>query len=178
MTALTPASDAPLLARVAARLREAPSLRPVLELLADPDAVLAADAPGAAQTSAAARRINEARSSVLVGAFLAHGLSTDEVRARLGGVSRQAVSERVRGGRLLGSRVRGSLSIPAWQFDSGGLAPRLHEVLGVLAIRESAVAADAWMRQPIPEEGGRSAADLFVVGEVDLALHYLRVSAP
>jgi hypothetical protein len=36
--------------------------------------------------------------------------------------------------------------------------------------------ADAIMRQSLPEEGGRSPADLLAAGELGRALHYIRVA--
>lgn len=165
-----------LLARVADQLRDEPErIRPILELLVDPDALPAGDAR--AEVAAAARRINRARQAQLIAAFVADSLTTEDVRALLGGVSRQAVSERVRTGRLLGARLGGTLRMPAWQFDQDGVVPGLPQVLAVLAARGSAVAAQAWMRTPIPDEGGRSAADLLIDGELGLALHYLHAGA-
>lgn len=166
-----------LLARVADQLRDEPErVRPILELLVDPDALPTSDA-ARAEIAAAARRINRARQGQLSAAFVADSLATDEVRALLGGISRQAVSERVRSGRLLGARLGGTLRMPAWQFGPDGVVPGLAAVLAVLASRGSAVAAQAWMRTPIADEGGRSAADLVIDGELDLALHYLRAGA-
>jgi hypothetical protein len=167
-----------LLARVADRLREEPDrIRPILELLVDPDALPTGDDAQRAEVASAARRINRARQGQLTAAFVADSLSTEDVRDLLGGISRQAVSERVRSGRLLGSRLRGTLRMPAWQFGPDGVVPGLPRVLAVLASRGSAIAAQAWMRTPIAEEGGRSAADLVIDGELDLALHYLHAAA-
>lgn len=167
-----------LLARVADQLRTEPDrVRPILELLVDPDALPGGGDSERAEIAAAARRINGARQRELTAAFVAGSLSTDEVRALLGGISRQAVSERVRAGRLLGARLGGTLRMPAWQFTADGVAPGLARVLSVLASRGSAVAAEAWMRTPIADEGGRSAADLLIDGELERALHYLHAAA-
>jgi len=184
------ADAAPLLRKVAARLAQQPArVRPVLELVADPDALPAAG-DGAGEAARVARHANAQRVAALTNVFIAASLSTDDVRARLGGISRQAVSERVRSGRLLGAVLGGVLRMPSWQFDSDGVAPRLGEVLDALrerrdgagadagAARRGVLAVEAAMRAPIDEEGGRSAADLFVDGDVDLALHYLRAAAP
>jgi hypothetical protein len=167
-----------LLALVAVQLRDDPDrVRPILELIADPDALPSGDAASLAEVAATARRINRARQRDLIAEFVASSLSTDDVRALLGGVSRQAVSERVRSGRLLGARLGGTLRMPAWQFGVDGVVARLPELLGVLASRGSAIAAQAWMRTPIEDEDGRSAADLVIDGQLDLALHYLHASA-
>lgn len=167
-----------LLARVADQLRDEPNrVRPILELLVDPDALPMGD-QARAEVAAAARRINRARQRQLSASFVAQSLSTEDVRALLGGISRQAVSERVRNGRLLGARLGGTLRMPAWQFGPDGVVAGLPRVLAVLASRGSAIAAQAWMRAPIPDEGGRSAADLVVDGKLDLALHYLHAAAP
>lgn len=166
-----------LLAQVADQLRQEPDrVRPILELLVDPDA-LATEPDAQADIAAAARRINQARQAQLSASFVAESLSTEDVRARLGGISRQAVSERVRTGRLLGARLGGTLRMPAWQFGPDGVVAGLPRVLALLASRGSAVAAQAWMRTPIADEGGRSAADLVIAGELDLALHYLNAAA-
>lgn len=165
-----------LLARVAAQLRDEPDrVRPILELLVDPDA-LPTDDDARAEVAAAARRINRARQGQLSAAFVADSLPTEDVRVLLGGISRQAVSERVRTGRLLGARLRGTLRMPVWQFGPDGVVAGLPRVLAVLASRGSAVAAQAWMRTPIAEQGGRSAADLVIDGELELALHYLHAA--
>jgi hypothetical protein len=166
-----------LLARVADQLREQPErVRPILELLVDPDAVPTADDPHRDEIAVAARRVNRARQAELTAAFVAESLSTDQVRALLGGISRQAVSERVRTGRLLGARLGGTLRMPAWQFGPDGVVAGLPRILAVLGARGSAVAAQAWMRAPIADEGGRSAADLVIDGELELALHYLHAA--
>jgi hypothetical protein len=50
---------------------------------------------------------------------------------------------------------------------------RLAEVIE--ALRETdhdTFSADAVMRNNLPEEGGRSPADLLAAGEIDLAIHY------
>ncbi|MCW2605143.1 MAG: hypothetical protein JWN61_3278 [Pseudonocardiales bacterium] len=166
-----------LLARVADQLRNEPDrIRPILELLVDPDALPTGE-DERAEVAATARRINRARQAQLSAAFVSDSLSTEDVRALLGGISRQAVSERVRSGRLLGARLGATLRMPAWQFGPDGVVAGLPRVLAVLATRGSAVAAQAWMRTPIPDEGGRSAADLVIDGELDLALHYLHAAA-
>ena len=38
---------------------------------------------------------------------------------------------------------------------------------------EDALSADALMRTALPEEGGRSPADLLAAGDVDLVVHYV-----
>jgi hypothetical protein len=57
-------------------------------------------------------------------------LDTDGVMALLDGVSKQAVSQRVRGRRLLALQTgSGRLVYPLWQFDETGPLPGLAEVL-------------------------------------------------
>src|SRR5262245_26375801 len=131
-----PAGDAepgdgdPLLRKVALQLAQQPArVRPVLELVADPDALPPRRGAGSRETAQVARHTNARRVAALVNAFIAASLSTDEVRARLGGISRQAVSERVRSGRLLGAVLGGTLRMPSWQFDGDGVATRLPEIL-------------------------------------------------
>jgi hypothetical protein len=38
------------------------------------------------------------------------------------------------------------------------------------------LAADALARRPLPEEGGKSVADLLAAGRVDDAVHYVRTA--
>ncbi len=57
-------------------------------------------------------------------------LDTEGVMALLDGVSKQAISQRVRGGRLLALRTgSGRLVYPLWQFQDGEPLPGLAETL-------------------------------------------------
>lgn len=170
-----PRGNQAVLAAVVRRLEEAPEqVLPTLRLLADPDALPARLEPSAV---ALAKRLNAQRLQQRLDAFRAGSLTTTDVRELLGGVSRQAVASRVASGSLLSMEVAGRSWFPSWQFGPEGPWPRLGEVLRELLTGDRGVlAADALMRAPLREEGGRSAADLLAAGRVDDALHYLRTA--
>jgi hypothetical protein len=164
------AARATLLQQVAARLAEDPEhVAPVLRLIADPDAV-----PERPQLSEGARRQNTARLVALHSELTAHALTGEQVRQLLGGISRQALHQRVRGRRLIALHLANQSWFPDWQFGPDGVRSGVREVLA--ALPDSPVAADRVMRAPLAEEGGRSAADLLVSGQADRALHYARTA--
>jgi hypothetical protein len=89
-------------------------------------------------------------------------------------MSRQAVSQRVAKGQLMSIQISGKSYFPEWQFADGRPVERLPEVID--ALRETdhdTFTADALMSNPLPEEGGRTPAELIAAGDVDLALHYV-----
>jgi len=159
-----------LLERVAARLAEDPEhVAPLLLLIADPDAV-----PQRPQLSEDARRQNTERLVAQRTELTGHALTGEQVRALLGGISRQALHQRVRARRLLALRLANQSWFPDWQFGPDGVRSGVPELLAVLP--ESPVAADRVMRAPLPEESRRSAADLLAAGKTDRALHYARTA--
>jgi len=162
-----------VLAAVRKRLAEEPELvLPALQVIADPDAMIEADDES---TIALARTLNAHRVVAGLREFRANSYSTDQVREFLGGVSRQAVSQRVRNDRLLSMEISGRSWFPDWQFVGGRPVAGLAEVIGVLReLGEDAYSADAIVRTSLPEEGGRTIADLLTSGETELALHYVR----
>jgi hypothetical protein len=164
-----------VLAAVVRRLEESPEqVLPTLRLLADPDALPERLEPSAVVV---ARRLNTQRLQERLDTFRAGSLSTSQVRELLGGVSRQAVASRVASGSLLSMEVAGRSWFPSWQFGPDGPWPRLPEVLRELVQGGRGVlAADALMRQRLPEEGKRSPADLLAAGRVEDALHYVRTA--
>lgn len=164
-------AQAKLLERVAARLAEDPvHVAPVLRLIADPDAV-----PRAGEVSAEARVLNAQRIAAAQAEFVAHALRGDEVRALLGGISRQALHQKVRAGRLLALHRANASWFPRWQFtEAGAPVSVLPDLLD--ALPADPLAADAVMRAPLPEERGRSAADLLAAGQVARAVHYARTA--
>lgn len=93
-------------------------------------------------------------------------LSVQQVAERLG-LSRQAVDNRRKAGRLLALHTgRRGLGYPAWQFDERGVLGGLEETLSVLRVD------DPWMRAwffltPDPHLEGRRALDALRAGEVD-----------
>jgi hypothetical protein len=157
---------------VAKRLESEPqAVLPTLRLLADPDAV---SVRVNARTSDLARRVNDDRMAARRAEFRAGAVDTSGVRQLLGGVSRQAVAQRVAHGQLLAAEIGGRLYFPDWQFTADGPRPRLPELIAaLLADGRGPLGADALMRRPIEEEAGRSPADLLTHGQFDLALHYV-----
>lgn len=92
---------------------------------------------------------------------------TSTVRALLGGVTRQALLDRVRRNKLISMRTAdGHLVWPAWQFRDRAALPGLDRVLGAVdhGVVDSWTLA-SWLRAPQPAAGGRSVADLLSGGE-------------
>jgi hypothetical protein len=82
------------------------------------------------------------------------------------GVSRQAVSDRVRRGTLLACRTQdGHLVYPAWQFArDGAVRPGVVEAVGEFARRGADGWSTAlWLTTPSDVFGGQSAVDYLVV---------------
>jgi hypothetical protein len=71
------------------------------------------------------------------------GVSAEEARPFLGNITRQAVLDRYKKGRLLGWREnrQNAVRFPLWQFTAKGTLPGLEEVLAIL---RSSPAADDW----------------------------------
>ena len=160
-----------LLAQVRARLAEDPvRVREALTLIADPDALPARRELSETALAVNARRLSDAREE-----FFAHSYRGEQVRAQLGGISRQALNQRVRSGRLLALSAANTSWFPYWQFTAAGeLLPGLERLLAMLPT--SPVAADRLVRSPIAEERGRSVADLLAAGKLELAIHYARTA--
>lgn len=163
-------AQAKLLQQVAARLAEDPDhVGPALRLIVDPDAVPERPALSEQATRLNAQRLNAARAD-----FTAHALTGEQVRELLGGISRQALHQRVRGGKLIALHLGNTSWFPGWQFDPEGVRPDLAAVLAVLP--KNALAADRVMRAPLPEERKRSAAELLAAGKTERAVHYARTA--
>jgi len=156
------------------RLADEPErVLPVLQLLVDPDALIEPDDDS---TISLAKTLNAHRIVAQLREFRARAYTTAQVGELLGGVSRQAVSQRVTNKRLMSMEISRQSYFPDWQFVDGQPVAGLAEVVKTL----DSVGADAWtgdamMRTPLPEEGGRSPADLLAVGQLERALHYIRV---
>ena len=164
-----------VLAAVARRLKEDPDrVLPTLQLLADPDAVPDKVARPLVDI---AHKVNAGRLQELLDGFRSRSYTTTQVRELLGGVTRQAVASRVSSGTLLSHEIAGRSYFPDWQFGSGGPHRGLAELLPSLVRGRGALAADALARQALPEEGGRSVADLLAAGRIEDALHYVAVAA-
>jgi hypothetical protein len=162
-----------LLAAVGRRLAEEPDrVLTTLQVIVDPDALVDEDDES---TISLARTVNAHRVVAALRELRARAYPTDEVRELLGGISRQAVSQRVRSGRLMAIEISGRSWFPDWQFVDGRLVDGLPQVVRALIDSgENAFTAEGIMRTALPEEGGRSVADLLARGELGLALHYIR----
>jgi hypothetical protein len=167
------AAHGPVLDAVARRLAEDPDhVLATLRLIGDVDAVPDA---GDSETVALARRVNADRLATRRAQFRAGSLTTAEVARLLGGVSRQAVASRVASGTLLALEIGGRSYFPDWQFGDDGPLAGLPRVL--TAVRHhGALGTDALMRTPLPEEDGRTPAELLAAGELDRAEHYARIA--
>jgi hypothetical protein len=162
-----------VLAAVRRRLDEDPDrILPTLRLLADPDAL--AD-PSDETTKELARTLNAYHEATALRELRASSYTTSDVAELLGGVSRQAVSARVAKGRLMSIEISGRSYFPSWQFVDGRPVKGIADVIAAFSeLGEDTLTADAIMRNELPEEGGRTIADLLAAGDVERALHYIR----
>jgi hypothetical protein len=165
-------SRAAVLEAVRRRLEEEPDqVLPTLRLLADPDAL--AD-PSDETTKELARTLNAYRVATALRELRARSYTTADVAELLGGVSRQAVSARVAKGRLMSIEISGRSYFPSWQFVDGRPVQGLPDVIAALrGCGCDTFSADAIMCGALPEEEGRTPADLLAAGDVDLAVHYV-----
>lgn len=94
---------------------------------------------------------------------------TDGVMALLGGVTKQAVNDRVRRHRLLALKTgSGRLVYPAAQFDEHGVIDGLGKVLDVLVPDETeAWTVASWLTTRDPGLGARSPIEALRAGDVD-----------
>lgn len=102
-------------------------------------------------------------------------LDTDGVRRILGGVTKQAVSERVRSGRLLALRTgSGRLVYPLWQFLEGELLPGLPEVLGTAGYEAQRPSTGwtiaSWLATEDPDLGNETPRELLAAGRLEPVL--------
>lgn len=124
------------------------------------------DALDATVSSAVAGLREANRVNTQLGAFY----SVDRVMKELGGVSRQAVNERVKNNRLLRVQTSdGKLLFPAFQFSDGGeLRPGLGTVLQkLLASGEDGWTVTYWLTTPIEQFAGRTPLDIIDSRETD-----------
>lgn len=144
---------------------------------AGPDDPFAA-APAAVLS--AARRVDEQRLVNRRRRAEADALDTPAVVALVGSLhDRKGVDRRRHRGQLLGWRSGRRTLHPAWQFDRrrGETFPGLPAVLAALAdVAADPETADALMRAPRPDLGGRSLADHLAAGRVDEVVRLLRAA--
>ncbi|MEO8889402.1 MAG: hypothetical protein ABI301_01305 [Jatrophihabitantaceae bacterium] len=162
-----------LLTAVKQRLADDPQhVVPTLRLLVDPDA-LAEEADD--ESLSLARTLNVHRVVALKRELRERSYSTAQVCELLGGVSRQAVSSRVANRRLFAIDISKKSYFPPWQFAADRPVAGLPEVIAALdELGQAGLSADALMRTSLPEEGGRTPADLLAAGDVERAIHYVR----
>ncbi len=94
---------------------------------------------------------------------------TAGVAALLGGVSKQAVSDRVNRHRLLALRTgSGRLAYPVFQFNGHDVVPGLGAVLGLLeADAVGAWTVASWLASPDAALGGRTPVEALHDGDLD-----------
>ncbi|MHB1712694.1 MAG: hypothetical protein ACYCV7_15065 [Acidimicrobiales bacterium] len=128
----------------------------------------------------AARLVNERRLRERRGALAFDALDTAGVVAFVRSISdRKGVDRRRRRGQLLGWRSGARTMHPGWQFDPRRGDTRLELPLLLVALAESTPdpeAADALMRAPRDDLGGRSLADLFAAGRIETVIRLVRAS--
>lgn len=105
-------------------------------------------------------------------------LDSRGVMTLLGGVTRQAVSQRVKGGRLLALRTGSGRTVyPLWQFREGDVVTGLAEVLGVAGYEPDRPSTGwtlaSWLVTDDPSLGG-SPRELLFAGRVDPVLEAAR----
>lgn len=164
-----------VLTAVRRRLEEDPeSVLPTLRLLIDPDTV--AD-PLDESTISLAKTLNAYRMVSRLRELRMSSYTTAQVAEMLGGMSRQAVSQRVAKGQLMSIQISGKAWFPDWQFAAGRPVDRLPEVIAALVASGcDTFTADALMRKPLSEAGDQSPAQLIASGQLDRALHYIRIA--
>lgn len=163
-----------VLTAVRQRLEEEPeTVLPTLRLLIDPHQ---SEDPLDESTVALAKTLNAYRVVAQLRELRARSYTTAQVADMLGGMSRQAVSQRVAKNQLMSIQISGKAYFPEWQFAGGRPIERLGDVVAALRAGDcDTFTADAVMRTALPEEDGRTPAQLVAAGEIDRALHYIRI---
>lgn len=169
----------PLLDRLRERARDDEALVETLAFLVEDDGIDPFARPSAV-VLAQARHVNARRLSAHRHALAARALSTAQVVELIASMSdRRAVDRRRHRGRLLGVKVGNTVLHPLWQFDQrvGDTRTGLARVLRALAeVTDDPVAADALVMTPRSDLGGRTIANVFADGDVDLAAHAIQLA--
>lgn len=105
-------------------------------------------------------------------------VDTRGVMSLLGGVTKQAVSQRVKGGRLLALRTGSGRTVyPLWQFQGGDVLDGLPEVLGTAGFDPDRTTTGwtlaSWLVTEDPDLGG-SPRELLEAGRVEPVLRAAR----
>jgi hypothetical protein len=128
----------------------------------------------------AAQLVNERRLRERREAAFASALETAEVVTLLHSVNdRKGVDRRRRRGQLLAWRSGAHALHPSWQFDErrGETRPGLPLVLNALSqVTPDPQAADALMRAPREDLGGRSLADLLAGDQLETVIRLILAS--
>ena len=121
------------------------------------------------EAALATNRINDR-----IGAFY----TTDRVRKMLGGISRQAVSDRVRNDRLLRvTAADGVLLFPAFQFNNGAVVSGLQRLLKVLlSDGTNGWTVTYWLTARIGQLGESSPLDVLASGDADRIAELERIA--
>ena len=98
-------------------------------MLIDPDATVD---PLDDSAISLAKTLNAYRVVATLREFRERSYSTAEVAEMLGGISRQAVSQRVAKGQLMSIQISGKAWFPAWQFKAGRPVAGLARVIEAL----------------------------------------------
>lgn len=129
---------------------------------------------------ASARDVNARRQAARRENLAGRALTTRAVVELVGSMSdRRAVDRRRHRGRLLGLKVGRTVLHPDWQFDRrrGDTRPGLPRVLEALReVSDDPFVADALMVAPRGELGGRSVAEVFADGDLELAVRLILLS--
>ena len=112
------------------------------------------DAPAARELAAARAVGDHARQAALADA-LEGALTREQASARLG-ITAQAVSERMKAGKLTAIRRGREWRFPAWQFGDDDALPGLPELTA--AWPGTPLALSTWAVKPSPDLGGRTPA--------------------
>lgn len=170
---------AAVLGRLEDRARDDDGLAETLAFLAADDDVEPFARPSAA-VLAEVRSVNARRQLARTRALASRSLTSAQVVELIGSMSdRRAVDRRRSRGRLLGVKVGYTVLHPEWQFDRriGEARRGLDRVLKALAeVTDDPVAADALLTEPRADLGGRTLAQVFADGDVDLVVRLLRLA--
>ncbi|MDQ6615776.1 MAG: hypothetical protein M3083_13815 [Actinomycetota bacterium] len=128
----------------------------------------------------AVRAINRRRQLHRRAELRDRSLTTTQVVSLIASISdRKGVDRRRKRGRLLGVKESGMILHPIWQFDADGgdTRPGLDVLLAALfEVTSGPAAGDAVMTMPRNDLDGRSIADLFAAGRVELAVQLIRMA--